>query len=137
MRNIEKLDNELGKSAFIQQWDNDQEVKEPDLKNFFDPEPVAAVKDKQPDVLPKYDVAGFNVSPGDKFDPGVSSKLDSDADKTFPYHEVDKDGGVTIIANANDDKEIVDNFRAISNYDRPQSLAISGGTPFGGLTNFQ
>jgi len=46
MQNIEKLDNELGKSAFIDRWDNNIEVKEPDLKNFFDPEPVIDVKDK-------------------------------------------------------------------------------------------
>lgn len=136
MQNIEKLDDELGKSAIIDRWDNNKEIKEPDQQLFYDPVPITDVKDKQPEAqpLPRYDLTDFKIeASADKFDPGLSSKLDSDADKTFPYHEVDKLGGGTIIAN--DDKNTTIEHFNDSVQSRPQSLALDGGTPFGGPIN--
>jgi hypothetical protein len=66
MKNIEKLDQELGKSMLMDRWENEQEVVEP-AKEFFDPEPIVGDKVEKPkpinNLAPSTD--SFKIDAGD------------------------------------------------------------------------
>ena len=104
MQNIDKIDEELGASAIMHQWNNQNDIIEP-MREFFDKEPLgngdkaseAKPIDKASSVKPPLDnqpLAGsdsFRIDAGDKEFSSLH-QVEESQDKN-PYQEIDKDDG--------------------------------------------